>query len=279
MSSSTRFGHRIIIILWAFTMLQVICGCSLIPNIQPEQASVPTVTNPAYRPAMEVQACLDTKPLYPEQFFRAAASALAGRVDEDVTVNSGGMTIFVNLITHDSLPENIMSFTVPSLPPYPLQPTLKTDSGAYKNAQDRQTYHKELVSWQAKVTTLQHTLSQVQAQAKQNTDKLRTLLDFDSDPVAQDTFGCLFDASQHFAHFQGVKYLYIASGLQNNTAVDVVQRLSLAGVHVTVVWFRCTTASSCQQTQETWTQTFRRFGASSVTFFYPGAPASEQVSF
>src|SRR5207248_1450754 len=99
-------------------------------------------------------------------------------------------------------------------------------------------------------------LAAVQAQVRISTEKLRHLIP-PVDDIADDVFGCLFDASRHFATTQGKKVLVIASAMENNTRVNDIGSLSLSGVAVQVIWFRCTTASACQETMTHWTAVFQ----------------------
>ncbi|MGH2495788.1 MAG: hypothetical protein ACRDIV_13905 [Ktedonobacteraceae bacterium] len=171
-----------------------------------------------------------------------------------------------------------MSFTVPGVPALPAKPVLQTSTGAYQAAKLRNVYKAALSCWSRQVTTLQQEVSQLKTTVKGETDKLRNLPDV-VDPVADDIDGALFTASQNLSSLQGVKYLFLASGLRNNTSVNAASSMNLSGVNVRVIWFDCRPAASCVSTQTDWTNKFHRYGASSVVFYPPLVPASFQVQF
>jgi hypothetical protein len=282
MRSLHCFGHRIITVLWAFALVAFCCSCSLFPSISANHAQQePTGCGALLAnnlPSEIIQVDVDTLPIYPEQYFRAALMAIADRVNEHVAIGGSPLIVFVSYITHDSLNRNVMSFTVPGLSTLPAKPVQQTSSDPYKAAQLRKEYQTALSCWQRQVNGLQQEVAHEQGAVKVETTKLRSLPDV-FDPVADDIDGALFNASEHLSHYQGVKYLYMASGLQSNTKVNEVRSVNFVGVKVSVVWFACSPASECISTQEQWTNTFRSSGASSVTFTDAGVPSSLQVTF
>ena len=84
-----------------------------------------------------VQICLDTPPLYPESLFRTAANTIADRIDSSITVNYGGMGVYVTLITHDSYQDDVLQFTIPSFPADPPKPQLVRDITTYLQIAER----------------------------------------------------------------------------------------------------------------------------------------------
>lgn len=279
--TSTYFWLRNVIPYIIFLLLVVTsCGFPIVTTGSRQQGkdscSTPTVSTP--QPEL-VLVDVDTKPLYPESYFRAVLAAVADRVLAHITLDSAPLTVVVNYITSDSINRKAVSFTVPGLPALPAKPVLQTSTDPYKASQLRKQYKQAVACWQDKQAQLQQQLAQVQVSLQAETDKLMNLPNVDPHPTNDDVWGALYDASQTLSNFQGVKYLFIASGLQSNTDVNAVQSLSFSGVAISVVDFACQPASVCEATQEAFTSVFRRSGASSITFSPPGIPESSQVQF
>lgn len=255
--------------------LILLSGCSL-------KKSSPTggddsITAP-YQPFRVIQICLDTPPVYSESFFRAAAHTIADRIDSSVTVNFGGMEVYVALITHNSYPENVLQFSIPAFPADPAKPQLIEDPNVYGKAEAKIKYEKDLADWQRKLTNQHLQLARLRNQVKQHyTDKLRSLPDPYDDKGA-DQFGCLQNAAQHFQR-AGDKYLLIASALLNNTNLQKSVHINLAGAVVRVIWRPCQVADICQTNDEHWKQVYLNDGAKTVSFYDPATSDIEKPSF
>jgi hypothetical protein len=211
---------------------------------------------------------------------KEAESAVADKVDSLVTANQAGANIFVSLITHDSLPTNMLAFSVPPVVAFstlPVAPVYGDDP--YKNAQLKRDYNKAVASYGKTIQQEQNNLTTIRSQVKQNTDKLRNLAPV-YDNQGSDTWGCLYNASQDLMHTTtGVKYLVIASALINNTTLQETNNLTLYGAAVRFIWRSCRIASVCQQENASWKQTLLHAGASSVDFYSVAYSEATHVSF
>jgi hypothetical protein len=258
--------------LLAFLIL--VSGCSL--KKPPVSLTEQPILAP-YQPFRIVQICLDTPPLYPEYLFRAAANAIANRIDTSITVNFGGMEVYVTLITHDSYQEDVLQFSIPAFPADPSKPQLVQSPNVYNNADANSTYQNQLASWQQALVSQHHKLVELRKQVKQYTDKLRSLPDPYDDKGA-DLWGCLQDATLHFQQ-AGEKYLLIASALVNNTDLQKSAHINLSGASARVIWRICHVAATCQASNAYWTQVFLKDGAKAVSFYDPASSDNEKPTF
>src|SRR5437588_4758094 len=106
-------NHGIASVLLPCMLLMVLYGCSIIPQTGRHASGhieQPIIT--PYQPYRVVQVCLDTPPLFPARLMHEATSAIADRIDSAVTVNFGGLLIFVSYISHDSYQNAAMQFAV-----------------------------------------------------------------------------------------------------------------------------------------------------------------------
>lgn len=266
--------------LLSYILLVVLSGCGIIPQIgshSPKQIEQPIIT--PYQPVRIVQLCLDTPPLYPARLMHEAAMAVADSIDSAVTVNFGGLLVFVTYISHDSYQNAAIQFSVPAFPADPVSPPPpKQGDDPYANAQSQSEYQKAVAAWQAQLTAQHRKLAALRAQVKQWTNTLRALpAPFDNSGA--DVWGCLQDASQHFQGLAGEKNLLIASPLINNTLLQASQNISLAGASVRVIWHTCWIASTCQANNAYWRHIFLQFGAKDVTMYDPAQSAVEKPTF
>jgi len=258
--------------LLAFLILVSGCGLKKPPTLLTEQ-----IILAPYQPFRIVQICLDTPPLYPESLFRTAANAVADRIDSSITVNFGGMEVYVTLITHDSYQDDVLQFSIPAFPADPTKPQLVQSNNVYDNADTNSYYQKELAGWQLALVSQHHKLVELRKQVKQYTDKLRSLRDPYDDKGA-DLWGCLQDTTLHFQQ-AGEKYLLIASALVNNTDLQKSAYINLSGASVRGIWRICQVAATCQASNEYWTQVFLKDGAKAVSFYDPASSDNEKPTF
>jgi hypothetical protein len=254
--------------------LILVSGCSLkqSPTLLTEQP----IRSP-YQPFRIVQICLDTPPLYPESLFHTAANTIADRIDSSITVNFGGMEVYVTLITHDSYQDDVLQFTIPAFPADPSKPQLVQSNNVYNNADVDSTYQNELKDWQQELVSQHHKLADLRKQVKQSTNKLRSLADLYDDTGA-DLWGCLQDATLHFQQ-AGEKYLLIASALVNNTDLQQSAHINLSGASVRVIWRICQIAATCQASNAYWTHVFLKDGAKAVSIYDPASSDNEKPTF
>ncbi len=258
--------------LLAFMIL--VSGCSL------KKSPTPLTEQPilaSYQPFRIVQICLDTPPLYPERLFRSAAKAIADHIDSSITVNSGGMEVYVTLITHDSYQDDALQFSIPAFPSDPSKPQLSQNDNVYNNANANSNYQNKLASWQQALVSQHRKLAELRKQVKQYTNELRSLPD-PYDAKGADVFGCLQDATLHFQQ-AGEKYLLIASALVNNTDLQQSTHINLSGATVHAIWRICQVAATCQSSNAYWTQVFLKDGAKTVSFYDPASSDNEKPTF
>jgi hypothetical protein len=269
-----RFTRKKYLCFCFLAFLILVSGCSLkqSPTLLTEQP-----IRSQYQSFRIVQICLDTPPLYPEHLFRTAANAIADRIDSSITVNFGGMEVYVTLITHDSYQDDVLQFSIPAFPADPTKPQLVQNPNVYDNADANSTYQKELNNWQQALVSQHHKLAELRKQVKQSTDKLRSLPDPYDDKGA-DLWGCLQDATLHFQQ-AGEKYLLIASALVNNTDLQQSANINLSGASVRVIWRICQVAATCQASNAYWTHVFLKDGAKAVSIYDPASSDNEKPTF
>ncbi len=256
------------------SFLVLVSGCSI--KQSPTSLTEQIILAP-YQPFRIVQICLDTPPLYPERLFRTAANVIADRIDSSITVNFGGMEVYVTLITHDSYQDDVLQFSVPAFPADPSKPQLVQSNNVYSNADANSTYQKELASWQQELVSQHHKLADLRKQVMQSTNKLRSLPNPYDDKGA-DLWGCLQDATLHFQQ-AGEKYLLIASALVNNTDLQKSAHINLSDVTVRVIWRTCQIAATCQASNTYWTHVFLKEGAKAVSIYDPASSDNEKPTF
>jgi hypothetical protein len=225
----------------------------------------------------------DTPPLQKAQYFTHMLKMLADWTDAAIIPGEDGIDIFVGAITHKSIQNDLLAFHVRPIPPDKPMPVLQVcpteaqDGETPTHFSDRaaaceQANTKAIADWQAFLKTNHELLTQVRAQVKQYTDAMRNNIKPIIDPISEDIYGALSDASSHFSHFSsadGEKILIMASPLRNNTNVDYTRNINLRGVAVRVTFFTCDTSSECDSTKAFWSQQLLSFGASSVTYYSP----------
>lgn len=233
---------------------------------------------------------VDGPPLQPAKYAVTALHMLADRIDNAIIPGESGLDVFIGAITSHSLQNALLAFSVPAIPPDKPKPVLQicpteaAENETPTHFADRvaacQTANSQaMADWQAFLTTNHQLLNQVKAQVKIDTNALRNLKPV-FDPVSDDIFGGLSDASAHFAHFQsGIKILTLVSPMDNNTNIDQTQEIRLSGVKVNVTFFTCQLARECDQKKAYWTQQLLHFGASSVAFYNPQDTIVENPTF
>lgn len=265
-------------------VLSVASGCDLLPPAMTQMTTTPTATIPpiivAYRPLRVVQVCLDTPPFFSADLFHQAANQVADWTLHDVTLNQGGLTVYISLITHQSFQNNVMTITVPAFAadtPAPTSyPTYAPTPGEnpYHSA-DMQATVEAKNGWaqsQGQETQARRhaALAKAQAEVRKQTATLR-LLTPPYDDTGSDVVGCLQNAAAHFRDTQRENYLIIASAFINNTAENWTADLRLFHAHVRGLYRVCESAPMCAARDRAWTQAFLRAGASSDIAFYDPA--------
>jgi hypothetical protein len=96
------------------------------------------------------------------------------------------------------------------------------------------------------------------------------------DVTATSVLGCYQLAAARFHGQSGIKIIYIASDLENNTDVDYTQSFvtshGLAGAIVHVIFFFSSSAARNHQKEANWCLYLKAAGASRVLFSDPAVP-------
>lgn len=258
-----------------------LAGCTL-TSASPGAAVTPAPTIVApQRPPVLVQLCVDDTGSYPRTYFQQANKKVATSLTQSVVANSSGLVLYATLITSTTYdPSNTLApFTIPAIANYPALPTplptpdqsnpisYSATATAAANQQDAaiRAYNSQMATVN---TQIQVTRTQVANDAKRLTSWSPK-----TDSAATSVWGCLQLARQRFASQPGVKYLIIASDMQNNTNVDYTKDFessqALKGVNVHVIYYYCQAAGSCQDLASKWTGVFKGSGAASVQFDDP----------
>ena len=281
---TSLYRKRVVIsALLSYMLFLTLSGCgSIFPQIV--RATIARSEQPIispYLPFRIVQLCLDTPPLYPARYVREVTLAIADSIDSAVTVNQGGLLVFVSYISHDSYQNSAIQFLVPTFPADPVSPSPpKLGDDPYANAQLQSEYQKAFAAWQGALISQHHKLAELRAKVKKWTHTLRSLpAPFDN--TGADVYGCLQDASQHFKGVTGEKFFLIASALVNNTLLQASRNISLAGSTIKIIWHTCMpeVASTCQANDDNWRHILLNFGARSVTFFDVAQSEVEKPTF
>lgn len=264
---------------FAFTLLSVILltyGCGYVPPPAPH-TDVTTTTpleqrlTAVYTPHKTIDVWLDDTSIYPREYFTEAKNALADALDQSVQVNSGGLVVFINIITGNSWnPANtLLTIVVPALGPDPLPPTLQaqptptgdpfTDAQAAKQVSNANAH--ALSQYQTTLRAHHALLARIRAQVHTLTNKLRALnpaIDSSGDVDVSGMFG---RASQRLNAGKSMRLLIIASSLEQNTWQQFAPYETLWGVHVRVLWEYCLNAPECIQNNTFWRGAFLHAGA------------------
>ena len=262
----------------AFTLLPVIlllltaCAGSITTTTARRQPSVPQ-EQPiivAYQPHKTIDVWLDDTSTYPREYFTQAKNALADAIDQSIQVNSGGLVVFINIITSNSWnPDNtLLTIVVPPIGPDPLPPVLQakqtqtgdpfTDAQAAKKVNDANA--QTLAQYQATLLAHHAVLATVRGQVRRLTDTLRNLNPA-IDTRGVDLWGMFGRASQRLNAGKSMRILIIASSLEQNTWRQFAPYETLWGVHVRVLWHYCLNAPDCIQTDTFWRGAFLHAGA------------------
>ena len=260
MKSQHKKHHRVSILL-SCVLLVVLFGCGSKPN----SLSPPTITNPAYRPLVVIDAEIDTPPNY--RLGHTVALALANKIDELATrVHSAGLVIFACRISSMSWQDCPVSFKTPAIPAWVLPPPVPVcGNDPYACSTLKQKYQKDLAAWKIVHAGQVRALEQVRAYIHAQTDKIRAMK-FPWDNTGSDIFGALATGAQNL---QGInaqyKYLLLATDFISTTQQQ--GSLSLAGCRVVSVFRIASSNLFSQQSSSYWSHVVRRAGAVSFTSY------------
>lgn len=240
----------------------------------------PTTT----RQPILIQFCDDVTGSFPRSDFNGAAQLMASSLEQVVSANQNGVTLFATAINHNTAdPANTLNpaFTVPPISAYPTPPTPvpthapanPVTDPATATAVAQQTTNS-ILTYNKAATSLDQVVQQTKAEVTQDVSRL-TSWNPPQDHIATSIYGCFYLAASRFQGQNGIKMIYIASDLENNSNVDYTQNFvsahSLDGVVVHVIYFVSSSASSDQKKRAMWCPYLKAAGASAVIFSDPTA--------
>jgi hypothetical protein len=214
-------------------------------------------------------------------FFHAAVNAVSDRIQTAVTVNFGGMLVYVSRISSNSFGNDpLPSIRIPAFGPDPVKPQLPPSSDDYQRAAAQSQYQVDLTKWQASLVEHHRQLAELKQQVARQLQSLRSLAD-PPDATGADVFGCLAEASDNLQQVSGAKYLILASPMLNNTVRQRVDDLNFAGVTIEVIWRGCEIAKACEDNASAWRQLFEKHGAlrQRISFLDPAESEAFGVRF
>ncbi len=280
--------------LLGFALLMValfsLLACGTIGSGIPTPAAqpIPTLalrTQPAAtRAPLLIQFCNDDTGSFPRKDFQGANQLMASSLEQAVSANQRGVTLYATAITHNTFdPSNTLNpaFIVPEIKAYETPPTPvpthapqdPVTDPATATAISQQT-SSGVATYNGTVATLDQTIDKVKNDVKTDVARL-TSWNPRVDNIATSILGCFQLAASRFQGQSGIKLIYIASDLENNTDVDYtqsfVQSHGLAGVIVHVIYFVSPSASRDQQKRAKWCPFLKSAGASVVLFSDPTA--------
>ncbi|MFL5629042.1 MAG: hypothetical protein ACJ788_25965 [Ktedonobacteraceae bacterium] len=201
MRSPYRFGHNIIIVLWAFMLVELICGVSLSGcgsgGSTPTAQVIPTPNNPVvHKPFRAVQVCIAKYP-----YTRQAMNILSRWLASSVQSSEDGLDAFFNGLTAkgDVSFGTFFSLSIPKIESMPPRPVTANP------------FDPKLITWHRHVNAIQAQVHQVQTQVNK---KLATLVTFSPQwpaPTSSSLEGCMAVSHIRFLNEpQGRRFLILA---------------------------------------------------------------------
>jgi hypothetical protein len=236
------------------------------------------------RPPLLIQFCNDDTGSFPRKDFQGANQLMASSLEQAVSANQQGVTLYATAITHNTFdPSNTLNpaFIVPEIPAYETPPTPVPTHGPQDPVTDpatataiSQQTNSGVISYNGSVASLDQTIEKAKNDVKNDVARLISW-NPKVDNIATSILGCFQLAASRFQGQSGAKLIYVASDLENNTDVDYtqsfVQSHSLAGVIVHVIYFVSPSAARDQQKRAKWCPFLKSAGASAVLFSDPTA--------
>ena len=252
-----------------FLVIAILCSSFLAAC--GSSGAVPQDANPSYRSFEAITICLDTTGSVNPSFRVKAAHQIGDRIDSMTQPNTGGMAVFVNQIENFSVQTDLVDFSVPAIAALPQKPVPR--SNPY-------TYAKALSDYKKQLPAALVNLHTIQAQVKQETDKIRAL-PLSTSAGGTDIFGCFDSAADNFASLpqNAITTIVIVSDMQNNQTLQETKTLHLQGVTVKVYYRQCQVASACQENDRYWRGVLQSDGVTSVTFYSPADSQALGMSF
>lgn len=281
---------RTLALLLGLLVAVILSGCSdgggSVPVITgaPLPTLAPVTQSATTRPPLLIQFCNDDTGSFPRKDFTGANQLMAKSLEDAVSANQQGVTLFATAITHNTFdPNNTLdpAFSIPAIPAFQPAPTPVPTHEANDPVTDPATATavsdqniSGITAYNDGVAKLQKTVSDTAAAVAKDAKRL-TSWNPKVDYVATSILGCFQLAASRFQNQSGAKLIYIASDLENNTDVDYTQSFvtsqGLKGAIVHVIYFVSPNATSAQQKRAQWCPFLKKAGATSVLFSDPTA--------
>ena len=264
----------------------VACTIPVVPTATPQITPVPTVVVP-YRGPVLVQYCADDTGNYPREDFSAANRLVANSLLQEVVPNSGGLVLYATAITSNTFdPVNTLPpFLIPPIenyPPLPFASPSQVNPISYPATATALAAHSApaVATYNAQTVSVNDEVKVVKGQVSRDVNRLiawNPTVDY----TASSIWGCLQLARTRFFGQSAIKYLIIASAMQNTTNADFTSDFAssqaLGGVNVHVIFYYCQQqmgSGQCEDKTIYWHDVFNKSGARSVHF---DDPAQSQV--
>jgi hypothetical protein len=279
---------RLIVSIFLSALALLACGACDALN-QPINANTPAPSatmavrqQPSTtRPSVLIQYCDDTTASYPHTYFLAANKLIASSLQQAVTANQDGVTLYATAINHNTFdPRNTLStFTIPAVPAYGAPPTPWPTNAPANPVTDNATAtaisdktQQGIQVYNGTVTVVDQKLNAAKSQVNAELGRLAKW-NPGVDSSGTSILGCFQLAVSRFENQPGAKMIYIASDMENTTDIDYtasfVKDQSLAGVIVHVIFFYSPSASRDQQKRAQWCPLLTAAGAKVVIFHDP----------
>lgn len=280
----------LIVVVVGLLLLFPIAGCDTVPtNNAVATPTLATRTQPEpTRPQLLIQYCDDDTGSYKRPLFFQANEVIADSLESAVTANQEGVTLYATAITHNTFdPSNTLdpAFQIPAIPGYQTPPTpaptKAPDNPVFDNATATAVQAQTLAgitAYNQNVAQIDTTIQNAKKAVQQDVTRL-TKWKPPIDPIATSVLGCFQLAATRFQGQPGVKMLYIASDLENNTDVDYTQNFvksrGLNGAIVHVIFFYSKNAARDQEKRSQWCPYLKDAGATTVIFSEPVTPLQD----
>jgi hypothetical protein len=277
----------LIVAVVGLLVLFPMAGCDTVPTSN--AVATPTLatrTQPSpTRPQLLIQYCDDDTGSYNRPLFFQANTVIADSLQSAVTANQEGVTLYATAITHNTFdPSNTLNpaIQIPAIPAYPTPPTpvptKAPDNPVFDNATATAVQAQtlgQITAYNQGVVQIDATIQTAKTGVQQDITRL-TKWKPPIDAIGTSVLGCFQLAATRFQGQTGVKMLYIASDLENNSDVDFTQNFvkerSLNGAIVHVIFFYSRNAGRDQEKRAQWCPYLKSAGASAVIFSEPVTP-------
>jgi len=261
----------------------ILCSSFLVGCGDPPAKKTYPWENPILLPSRQptiAYACRDVTGSYPPSWGQEFQTALAQSLVNAVRVNEGGLVLFYQTITHDSMNTPLPPVIIPALPadePEPALlpiPKMQPNENPYEYGQkvaDINLHNKGLIdSWQATLRANHQNVASVKRDIEQKAAWLANQR-FSVDNLGTDILSCLDNAGEAFSKYPSYQHLlFIASDLVENRWANGLPSLNLYHAHVLMLWHLCgngDTAEICAQRDTNWKALFLQAGASDANFY------------